>query len=74
MEQPQSQAPLRRVYKIELRPTPTQARMLGRCCGAARFTYNWALRQGEAHYKDTGKSLHYTVLSRQLGPTGGTLR
>jgi putative transposase len=49
-----------------MEPNRTQAEKLGFMAGARRFVWNWALAQRRNHYQQTGKSLPWPELSRQL--------
>lgn len=44
-----------KAYKTKLRPTATQRRYFGACCGAARFVFNWALADRKAMFEAGGK-------------------
>lgn len=44
-----------RAYKTELHPNNKQRTMFVRCCGAARFIYNWALADRKSRY-ESGES------------------
>ena len=54
-----------RAHWIELLPTPEQAAYFQRACGAARFTYNWALAEGTRQY-EAGQQLNATALKKQF--------
>jgi putative transposase len=56
----------RKVYRFRIRPTPSQASVLGRLADARRFIWNWGLARKKEHYKTTGKTLPYVVLNREL--------
>ena len=55
-----------RAYKTELKLNNKERRRLAGCAGAARFSYNWGLRQKIEAYAATGKSPSYYELHRQL--------
>ncbi|MCI0580061.1 MAG: transposase, partial [Chloroflexi bacterium] len=57
---------IQRAYKTELKPNNEQRTLLTRCAGAARFTYNWGLRQKIEEYQASGKSPSYYELHRRL--------
>lgn len=52
-----SEAPatIERAYRVRLRPSRAQERMLRRLLGAKRFAWNWALGESNAAYRETGK-------------------
>ncbi len=55
-----------RAYKTELAPDNVQRTMFLRHAGAARWAYNWGLRQKIDAYKETGKSPSAIDLHRKL--------
>lgn len=55
-----------KVYRFQLRPTPTEEHQLFGMAGARRFVYNWAIGRRIEHYQSTGKSLSFKVLSAEL--------
>jgi putative transposase len=55
-----------RAYKTELKLNNRERTLLAGCAGAARFAYNWGLRQKIDAYAATGKSPSYYELHRQL--------
>lgn len=57
---------VQRAYKTELRLNNHERTMLRGCAGAARFAYNWGLRQKLDEYQATGRSPHYYELHRRL--------
>lgn len=63
-----------RGYKTELDPNNKQRTMLGQCCGASRYVYNWGLaewgRQYEAGEKPSAYSLRkqFTAQKDELCP------
>lgn len=57
---------IRRAYRTELDPNDKQRIHLLKHAGAARWAYNWGLRQKIDAYKATGKSPSYVDLSRQI--------
>jgi len=57
---------IRRTYRFRLEPTTSQEDSFKRFAGARRFVWNWALRQKQAHYAATGKSLPEKDLSARL--------
>ena len=56
----------KRAYHYRCYPTPTQAAMLARKFGCARFVYNWALRLRTDAYYDRQERLSYVDLSAAL--------
>ncbi|MDE2315464.1 MAG: transposase [Xanthomonadaceae bacterium] len=59
-----SPATLERAYRVRLRPTKAQARVLSRLFGAVRGVWNWALREKEAAWRADGTKLSGIDLSR----------
>ncbi|MCB8980599.1 MAG: transposase [Ardenticatenaceae bacterium] len=57
---------VQRAYKTELKLNNRERTLLAGCAGAARFAYNWGLRQKIDAYAATGKSPSYYELHRQL--------
>ena len=55
-----------RAYKTELKLNNRERTLLVSCAGAARFAYNWGLRQKIDEYAATGKSPNYYELHRRL--------
>ncbi len=55
-----------RAYKTELKLNNRERTLLVGCAGAARFAYNWGLRQKIDEYATTGKSPNYYELHRRL--------
>jgi putative transposase len=56
----------KRAYRYRCYPTPTQAAVLARTFGCARFVYNWALRLRTDAYYDRQERLSYVDLSAAL--------
>ena len=54
----------KRAYRYRCYPTPTQAAVLARTFGCARFVYNWALRLRTDAYYERQERLSYR---RRLG-------
>ncbi len=52
---------IRRAYKTELDPNNKQCTMMGRCCGTARFVYNWGLTEWKQWYEDGKKPSEYSL-------------
>ena len=50
-----------RAYKTELDPNNKQRTWLGRCCGAARFVYNWGLAEWQEQYELGGYPSQYAL-------------
>ena len=44
-----------KAHKIRLHPTPEQANYFARAAGTARFTFNWAVAEGQQQYEAGGK-------------------
>lgn len=57
---------VQRAYKTELKLNNRERTLLAGCAGAARFAYNWGLRQKIDAYAATGKSPSTYELHRQL--------
>ncbi|MCZ8158408.1 MAG: transposase [Rhizobiaceae bacterium] len=57
---------LERAYRVRLRPTRAQERMLRRLMGAKRYVWNWALAQSNTAYRETGKRMALKDLSSAL--------
>jgi putative transposase len=57
---------IQRAYKTELKLNNRERTLLTGCAGAARFAYNWGLREKIDAYETTGKSPSYYELHRQL--------
>lgn len=55
-----------RAYKVEIDPNNRQRTALLRHAGAARWAYNWGLRQKIDAYQTTGKSPNAIELHREL--------
>ncbi len=56
----------KRAYRYRCYPTPTQAAMLARTFGCARFVYNWALRLRTDAYYDRQERIGYHEASAAL--------
>jgi putative transposase len=56
----------KRAYRYRCYPTPTQAAVLARTFGCARFVYNWALRLRTEAYYELQERLSYVDLSAAL--------
>jgi putative transposase len=57
---------LPRAYRFRMRPTRAQEKVLLRQTGARRFIWNWALARRKACYKEHGKGIPASQLSREL--------
>jgi putative transposase len=57
---------IQRAYKTELKLNNKERSLLAGCAGAARYVWNWALRQKIDEYEATGKSPSYYELHRRL--------
>jgi putative transposase len=57
---------IQRAYKTELKLNNKERSLLAGCAGAARYVWNWGLRQKIEEYEATGKSPTYYELHRQL--------
>jgi putative transposase len=56
---------MNRAHLIELDPTERQKEFLGKACGVARYTWNWALAECEKTYSETGKSANISDLKKR---------
>ena len=63
---------IHRAYRVELDPNNVQRTALLRHAGAARWAYNWGLRQKIDTYQSTGKSPSAIDLHRKLNILKGT--
>jgi len=61
-----------RAYKVRLSPNRAQSVYFGRCCGLARFAYNWALARRIEVHEATGKSIPLSELQREFRARRGT--
>jgi putative transposase len=57
---------IQRAYKTELKLNNKERSLLSGCAGAARYVWNWGLRQKIDEYEATGKSPSYYELHRRL--------
>jgi len=57
---------IQRAYQVELDPNNRQRTAFMKHAGTARFAYNWGLERKLAHYQETGASLSYPQLHREL--------
>jgi putative transposase len=57
---------IQRAYKTELKLNNKERSLLAGCAGAARYVWNWGLRQKIDEYEATGKSPSYYELHRRL--------
>ena len=57
---------INRTYKFRLYPNKTQADLLARHFGCARFAYNYFLNQRKEQYRLTGKSDNYYAQAKTL--------
>ena len=57
---------IRRTYKFRLYPTKTQAELLAKHFGCARFVYNYFLNQRQEQYRMTGKSDNFYAECKSL--------
>ena len=55
-----------RGYKYRIYPNRSQCQALAKTFGCVRYVYNWGLEKKEAGYKQSGKSVSITQLSRDL--------
>ena len=53
-------------YKYKLIPNQEQSETLSKYFGCVRFIYNWGLEKKIDTYKESGKSISYVQLSREL--------
>lgn len=57
---------VQRAFRYRIYPNPAQQHLLAVQFGHARFAFNWALAQREAHYKQHGKGLSYYDTTERL--------
>ncbi len=57
---------IHRAYKVQLYPNKTQEQKLLQTLGACRFVYNYFLASRIGYYQETGKTLSYMQMSRDL--------
>jgi putative transposase len=57
---------LRKVFRFRMKPDAAQREALARMAGARRWVWNWALAERQKHYRETGKALPQSELSRRL--------
>ena len=57
---------IQRAYKTELKLNNKERSLLAGCAGAARYVWNWGLRQKIDEYEASGKSPSYYELHRRL--------
>jgi putative transposase len=57
---------IQRAYKTELKLNNKERSLLAGCAGAARYVWNWGLRQKIDEYEATGRSPSYYELHRRL--------
>lgn len=57
---------IHRAYKVKLYPNKRQEQELVKILGACRFVYNYFLAARIGYYKESGKTLSYMHLSRDL--------
>lgn len=55
-----------KAYKYKIHPSEEQKRQLTKFFGCTRFIYNWGLSIKTQSYKETGKSISYNDLAKQL--------
>lgn len=55
-----------KAYRYRLHPTPEQEAVFVRWAGARRWVYNHFLARRKEHYRETGKTLSYNTLAREL--------
>jgi putative transposase len=59
-------ATVHRAYRFRLYPNEAQRVALARTFGCARYVYNWGLARKRDAYRESGKSVGYAALSREL--------
>jgi putative transposase len=57
---------MRKSFKVELKPNNTQSTLFVKCCGVARFTYNWGLGRQIENRKAGNKFLTAYDLHKEL--------
>lgn len=53
-------------YKVELAPNNRQRTLCRRNAGAARWAYNYSLRRRSEHYRETGTSINFIDLNKEV--------
>ena len=53
-------------YKFRIYPDKETAELLIKWFGCSRYVWNWGLERKTKHYKETGKSLSYLQLAKEL--------
>lgn len=59
-------ATIERAYRVRLRPTKVQMRVLSRLFGARRWLWNWAIARKDAAWRTDGTKLNGVSLSREF--------
>ena len=59
-------ATIERAYRVRLRPTKVQMRVLSRLFGARRWLWNWAIARKDAAWRADGTKLTGIDLSREF--------
>jgi putative transposase len=57
---------IQRCYRFRLRPTPEQETLFQQWAGCRRFLWNFFLQRRQAYYRETGKTLSYAAMCREL--------
>ncbi|MYD60112.1 MAG: IS200/IS605 family element transposase accessory protein TnpB [Gemmatimonadetes bacterium] len=57
---------INRAYKYRIYPNKSQQEALAKLFGCVRYVWNWALDLRESYYKDTGKALLASEISKGL--------
>ena len=57
---------LQRCYKFRLRPTPEQEQQFRQWAGCRRLIWNYFRERRQAHYKETGKTLSFEEMCKEL--------
>ena len=55
-----------KAYKYKILPSEEQKQLLNKFFGCARYIYNWGLNIKTQSYKESGKSVSYNDLAKQL--------
>lgn len=55
-----------KAYKYKIKPNTQQKELLSKFFGCTRFIYNWGLDMKTSAYKQNGKTVGYTQLTREL--------
>lgn len=55
-----------KAYKYKIKPNKQQQELLNKYFGCVRYVYNWGLNEKTSTYKENGKSIGYSELTKEL--------